>query len=264
MTEKNEQFAFVKIQRFNPDTDKKPSMQEFKVVMTRDTTILDALHEIKTHQDGSLTFRRSCRHAICGSCAMSVNGKNMLVCNTPLKDHLDKKGRISIKPLPYLPIIKDLVVDRTSFWEQYLRVKPWLIPGENVPEKEYRVSPEEMEALNNAETCIMCGACYSACTVVGTNKSYIGPHALLKSFLRILDPRDAGAAERLEEVGTSEGVYRCHTIFNCIDACPKNLDPTKAIETLRGLATKRLAVEEKKLMRQITLTHTIKSTAAED
>ncbi|MEN8242835.1 MAG: 4Fe-4S dicluster domain-containing protein, partial [Chloroflexota bacterium] len=108
------------------------------------------------------------------------------------------------------------------------------------------------------------GACYSACTVVGTNKSYIGPHALLKSFLRILDPRDAGAAERLEEVGTDEGVYRCHTIFNCIDACPKGLDPTKAIETLRGLATKRLEVEEKKLKRQITLTHTVKSAAAED
>lgn len=264
MTDTNEKFAFIKIQRFNPDTDKKPTVQEFKVAMTRDTTILDALHEIKTHQDGSLTYRRSCRHAICGSCAMNVNGKNMLVCNTPLKDHLNKKGQVTIRPLPYLPVIKDLVVDRTSFWEQYLRVKPWLIPGDDVPEKEYRVSPEEVAALSNAEKCIMCGACYSACTVVGTNKSYIGPHALLKSFLRILDPRDAGAAERLEEVGTDEGVYRCHTIFNCIDACPKNLDPTKAIETLRGLATKRLAYEEKKMTRMETLTHPVSTGAAED
>lgn len=264
MTEKNEQFAIIKIQRFNPDTDKKPVIQEFKVKMTRDTTILDALHEIKTHQDGSLTYRRSCRHAICGSCAMNVNGKNMLVCNMPLQNQLDKKRRVTIRPLPYLPIIKDLVVDRTSFWEQYLRVKPWLIPPKNVPEKEYRMSPEEVEALNNAEKCIMCGACYSACTVVGGNKSYIGPHALLKSFLRILDPRDAGAAERLGDVGTNEGVYRCHTIFNCIDACPKHLDPTKAIETLRGLATKRLAYEEKKMKRQETLAQAVKSAAAED
>jgi succinate dehydrogenase / fumarate reductase iron-sulfur subunit len=264
MTEMNEQFAYIKIQRFNPDADKKPALQVFKVQMTRDTTILDALHEIKSHQDGSLTYRRSCRHAICGSCAMNVNGKNMLVCNEPLKNHLDKKRRVTIKPLPYLPIIKDLVVDRTSFWEQYLRVKPWLIPPDNVPEKEYRVSPEEVEALNDAEKCIMCGACYSACTVVGTNKSYIGPHALLKSFLRILDPRDAGSVERLEEVGTHEGVYRCHTIFNCIDACPKHLDPTKAIETLRGLAKKRLAYEEKKLRRQRNLAQAVKSAAAED
>jgi succinate dehydrogenase / fumarate reductase iron-sulfur subunit len=182
----------------------------------------------------------------------------MLVCNTPLKNHLNRKDAVMIRPLPYLPIIKDLVVDRTSFWEQYLRVKPWLISLADMPEKEYRVSPEEVAALNNAEKCIMCGACYSACTVVGTTKAYIGPHALLKSFLRVLDPRDAGAAERLEDVGTSEGVFRCHTIFNCIDACPKNLDPTKAIETLRSLATRRLAYEEAKQRRQETLTEPVR------
>ncbi|MBN2502954.1 MAG: succinate dehydrogenase iron-sulfur subunit [Anaerolineales bacterium] len=249
--------AIVRVQRFNPDDDKKPYIQEYSLAVTRDTTILDALHEIKTHQDGGLTFRRSCRHAICGSCAMNVNGKNMLVCNTPINHHLDGKGRVTIRPLPYLPVIKDLVVDRTSFWEQYLRVKPWLIPLENVPDKEYRMSPAEVAALNDAEKCIMCGACYSACTVVGTNKKYIGPHALLKAFLRVLDPRDAGVDERLQEVGTGEGVYRCHTIFNCIDACPKNLDPTKAIETLRGLAAKRQAYEASKQARQQTLTEPV-------
>lgn len=245
--------AVVRIQRFNPEKDKKPYFQEFNLTYTRDTTLLDALHEIKSHQDGTLTYRRSCRHAICGSCAMNVNGKNMLVCNSPLQEHLTRKGVVTIRPLPYLPVIKDLVVDRTKFWEQYLRVKPWLISAGDDPEKEYRVSPDEVAALNTAETCIMCGACYSACTVVGTSENYIGPHALLKSFLRVLDPRDVGASERLQEVGTSEGVYRCHTIFNCIDACPKNLDPTKAIETLRNLAVKRMAFEEAKKKRYQTI-----------
>jgi succinate dehydrogenase / fumarate reductase iron-sulfur subunit len=221
--------------------------------MTPDTTILDALHRIKAEQDGSLTFRRSCRHAICGSCAMNVNGRNILVCKTPLRTQLDGQDRVTIRPLPYLPIIKDLVVDRTSFWEQYQRVKPWLVPPDDIPEKEFRVSPEEVHALNNAETCIMCGACYSACSVIGMTKQYIGPHALLKAFLRVTDPRDTIVAERLEDLAGGDGVYRCHTIFNCIDACPKNLDPTKAIEILRKLASKRLAYEQARRERQKSL-----------
>jgi succinate dehydrogenase / fumarate reductase iron-sulfur subunit len=249
--------ARVRIQRYNPDIDKKPHFQEFKVPATTDTTVLDALHLIKAEQDGSLTFRRSCRHAICGSCAANLNGKNMLVCKTPLYHVLDKEGQVTVRPLPYLPIIKDLVVDRTSFWEQYLRVKPWLVPPADVPEEEFRVSPEEVAALKNAETCIMCGACYSACQVVGLTKKYIGPHALLKSFLRVLDPRDTIPAARLADLDGSDGVYRCHTIFNCIDACPKNLDPTFAIETLRKLAQKRQAYEIARQERQNTLTRPV-------
>ena len=163
--------AAVRIQRFNPDVDKKPYLDEFTVEVTPETTILDALEAVKSFQDGSVTFRRSCRHAICGSCAMSINGKNMLVCNQPLREHLDRRNRVTIRPLPYLPIIKDLVVDRSAFWEQYMRVKPWLVPPDNVPEKEFRVSPEEVAALNNAEKCIMCGACYSACTVIAMKKA---------------------------------------------------------------------------------------------
>ncbi|MGW8318241.1 MAG: succinate dehydrogenase/fumarate reductase iron-sulfur subunit [Candidatus Promineifilaceae bacterium] len=249
--------AKIRVQRFNPDTDDKPSFQTFEVGVTRDTTVLEALHDIKAEQDGTLTFRRSCRHAICGSCAMNVNGKNLLVCKTPLQDVLDGKDQVTIRPLPYLPIIKDLVVDRSSFWAQYMRVKPWLIPPDNVPEKEFRVSPEEVEALNNAETCIMCGACYSACQVVALNKRYIGPHALLKAFLRVLDPRDSQPADRLADLSGDDGVYRCHTIFNCIDACPKELDPTLAIETLRKLAQRRLAYEESRRARQQKLSEPI-------
>lgn len=243
----------LRIQRFNPDKDKKPYLEEFTVEPTPDTTVLDALHMVKADQDGSVTFRRSCRHAICGSCAMSVNGRNLLVCKTPLRDVVDKKGKVTIRPLPYLPIIKDLVVDRSSFWKQYERVKPWLIAPADVPEKEFRVSPEEVKALNDAETCIMCGACYSSCQVIAMNKEYIGPHALLKAFLRVLDPRDTAPAERLEDLAGYDGVYRCHTIFNCIDACPKNLNPTAAIETLRKLAQRRLAFEEERQARQQTI-----------
>ncbi|MBS1251981.1 MAG: Succinate dehydrogenase iron-sulfur subunit [Anaerolineales bacterium] len=249
----------VRVQRFNPDVDEKPYFDEFQVELTPAKTILDALHEIKTAQDGSVTYRRSCRHAICGSCAMYVNGKNILVCNTPLRDKIDEEGTVTIRPLPYLPIIKDLVVDRSSFWEQYERVKPWLIPSADVPEKEFRMSSEEVAALNKAETCIMCGACYSACQVIAMNKRYVGPHALLKAFLRVLDPRDMAPSERLADVGDQDGVFRCHTIFNCIDACPKDLDPTKAIETLRKLAQKRQAFEAARRDRQRMLNEPIAS-----
>jgi succinate dehydrogenase / fumarate reductase iron-sulfur subunit len=134
-----------------------------------------------------------------------------------------------------------------------MRVKPWLIPPDNVPEEEFRMSPEEVAALQDAEHCIMCGACYSSCTVVGTTKEYIGPHALLKAFPRVMDPRDSAPGERLADLDGSDGVYRCHTIFNCIDACPKHLNPTRAIETLRKLAVKRQAFEAARAARQKTL-----------
>jgi succinate dehydrogenase / fumarate reductase iron-sulfur subunit len=245
--------ATVKVQRYTPETDAKPRMQSYEVPLRPGTTVLDALHQIKTEQDGTLTYRRSCRHAICGSCAMNVNGANRLVCSMPLSEQLDGSGTVTIKPLPYLPIIKDLVVDRSSFWEQYLRVKPWLVPPDDVPEKEFRMSPAEVEALQHAETCIMCGACYSSCQVIGLNKQYIGPHAALKAFLRVLDPRDSIPGERLEDLSGGDGVYRCHTIFNCIDACPKDLNPTRAIETLRKLAQKRAAYERERGARQRSL-----------
>lgn len=246
-------YATVIIQRFNPDTDSKPYLQSFQAPLAGDPTLLDALQSIKSSMDGSLTFRKSCRHKICGSCAMNVNGRNMLVCHQPLRRHLNRRGEVTIRPLPYLPIIKDLVVDRSAFWEQYLRVRPWLIPPDNIPETEFRVTPEEVAMLHNAETCIMCGACYSACPVAGMSKEYIGPHALLKSFMRVLDPRDSIPDERLEELSGGDGAARCHSIFNCIEACPKGLDPARAIETLRHLSRKRQEFEAERRMRQRTL-----------
>jgi len=233
----------VRIKRFNPDTDKKPYWDDFEIELTPDKTVLGALEEIKMNLDGSLTFRRSCRHAICGSCAMMVNRQNTLVCTKPLWEAVEqsgglfsRKGVVTIEPLPYLPVIKDLVVDRTVFWEQYRAMKPWLEGPDQVPEKEYRVSPEEVAAMEQAETCIMCGACYSACPVVAGNKQYIGPHAMLKAFLRIMDPRDTIPEERLEAIAHADGAFRCHQIVNCIDACPKGLNPAKAIATIGKLS----------------------------
>ena len=245
--------ATIRVQRFNPDDDHKPKLVSYTIDIESDTTILDALEQIKEEQDGSLTYRRSCRHAICGSCAMNVNGKNTLVCNRPIAQHLDRRNRITIRPLPYLPIIKDLVVDRTRFWEQYLRVKPWLIPPADTPEKEYRMTPEEVDALLDAEKCIMCGACFSACPIVALNNKYIGPHALQKQYMRVMDPRDSATAERLDEVEQHDGIYGCRTVGTCITDCPKGLNPTQTISTLRKIALKRQKFEEARLDRQKSL-----------
>jgi succinate dehydrogenase / fumarate reductase iron-sulfur subunit len=243
----------VRIRRFNPEKDKRSRWQDFQLELTPDKTVLSALEEIKAEQDGSLTFQRSCRHAICGSCAMMINRRNTLVCTKPLKEVVDRKGIVMIEPLPYLPVIKDLVVDRSAFWAQYEYIKPWLVPPETLPEKEFRVYPDEVAALENAETCIMCGACYSACPVIAANKDYIGPHALLKSLLRVLDPRDTIPGERLDMIATADGAFRCHKVLNCTQACPKGLDPAKAIAVLanRALRSGRVDAERKQRIREL-------------
>ncbi|MCK4693367.1 MAG: succinate dehydrogenase/fumarate reductase iron-sulfur subunit, partial [Anaerolineales bacterium] len=222
----------VHIQRFNPDVDEKPYFDEFTVSCWEGMTILDALEEIKATQDGSATYRRSCRHGICGSCAMNVNGLNVLACSEQLCDHVDRKGRITIMPLPYLPIIKDLVVDQSVFWDQYQRIKPWLIPTEEIPEKEFRMSPEEVEALRDAERCIMCGVCYSACPVINVDKGFVGPHAMLKAFLKVSDSRDNDTQAHMADATT---VWDCTTCFMCNSQCPKEIDPGTSSLTLRSI-----------------------------
>lgn len=251
----NKKMITVRIKRYNPDTDKKPYFKNYSIELTSEKTVLDALEEIKATQDGSLTFRRSCRHAICGSCAMMVNRRNTLVCTKPLSAVINEGGLFSkpdtvlIEPLPYLPVIKDLVVDRSAFWEQYQAVKPWLIAPADAPVREYRVSQEEVDAMEQAETCIMCGACYSSCPVIAGNKDYTGPHALLKVFMRVMDPRDQGIEERLDSIANTNGAFRCHKVVNCIDACPKGLNPAKAIATLAKMSLRTGAHSEERAAR---------------
>lgn len=249
----------VRVKRFNPDVDKKPYFEDYPIDLTGDKTVLDALEEIKAEQDGSVTFRRSCRHAICGSCAMMVNRQNTLVCTKPMASVVNegglfsKKDTVTIEPLPYLPVIKDLVVDRSIFWEQYEKVKPWLMPSDTVPEKEYRMSQEEVDAMQSAETCIMCGACYSSCPIIAGSKEYLGPHAILKAFLRIMDPRDSAPDERLDKVATEKGALRCHKVSNCIDACPKGLNPAMAISNVAKMALRSGRLSDERAERMKTL-----------
>ena len=245
--------ATIRIQRFNPDIDSKPTLQAYTLTISPETTILDALEEIKARQDGSLTFRRSCRHAICGSCAMNVNGRNMLVCNRPIQTLLNNDRSLTIRPLPYLPVIKDLVVDRSLFWEQYQRIKPWLVPDEISPGKEYRITPAEVDALLDAEKCIMCGACYAACPIAGANPKYLGPHALEKQYLRIMDPRDSITHERLNQIEIQGGIYGCRTVSTCLEDCPKGLNPTRTIATLKHIALRRRRFEAERETRRQSL-----------
>jgi len=243
----------LRIQRLNPDFDEKPYFEDFQVELTPGKTILDALLEIKEERDGSLTFRRSCRHGICGSCTMNINGTNMLACESALTDHLDEEGLVIVRPLSYVPVIKDLVTDRSSFWEQYQRIKPWLIPPDDLPEKELCISPEEVSSLNNAERCINCGACYSACPVISLDKGFVGPHAMLKTFLRVSDSRDSNHDEHMTDIAT---VWDCTTCYMCVAQCPKDLEPGQVAKTLRSLL-----VEEGKIPRTlgVALTSTFRN-----
>ena len=194
-------------------------------------TVLEAIFEVLEKQDGSIAFRYACRGAICGSCAMFINGSHRLACGTQVTSL--NTTEITISPLPHLPLIKDLAVDMTPFFDNYEAIKPYLIANTPPPEKERLQSPDQRKAIDEAIDCILCGICYSSCPVVWTNKDYLGPSALLKAYRFVADSRDEGLKERLATVGTEKGVWRCHTIFNCSEACPKGINPTNAIQQLK-------------------------------
>ncbi len=230
----------VKVSRFNPEKeDTKPHFDEFTVEANPMDKVLDLLHRIKWEQDGTLSFRRSCAHGICGSCAMKINGANMLACEALIGNFRDPT-HIMVEPLRSLPIIKDLVVDMDDFFKKYEVVKPYLINKTPPPTKERYQSVEDRELIDESTRCIQCGACTTSCPSSWKNPQFLGPATLLKSFRYTFDSRDEGAAERLQIVDNNDGVWRCHTIFNCVEACPKDINLTWHISELK----KRLVSRE--------------------
>ncbi|MFH1453854.1 MAG: succinate dehydrogenase iron-sulfur subunit [Armatimonadota bacterium] len=221
-----------KIFRFNPEEDKKPYYKEYKVEVKSGETVLDALNQIKWYQDGTLAYRRSCRSAICGSCAMKINGINRLACKTQVFDL--KSNKITVDPLPKFRLIRDLIVDMDPFFDKLKETKPYLINYSAPPEKEREQSIKDREKLDDVINCILCGGCTTSCPSTWTNNSYLGPAAFNKSYRFVADTRDEGEEEHLESVNDeSTGIWRCHGITNCFDACPKNIDITKYIGNLK-------------------------------
>ena len=216
----------LKIQRFDPEADAKPHWKEYKVDVEPSDRLLDALHQVKWYQDGTLAFRRSCAHGVCGSDALTINSVNRLACKVLMAN---LGARVTVEPLRGFPIIKDLVVDMDPFFEKYRSVKPYLITYDPPPPTERYQSQEDRARIDDTTKCILCGACTSSCPSFWGNREYVGPAAIVQAHRFIFDSRDQGANERLEILNDRTGVWRCRTIFNCVGACPREIDVTRAI-----------------------------------
>ena len=228
----------LRVQRFDPEHDKAPRWQEYQLDVDPMARVLDLLHMVKWEQDASLTFRRSCGHGICGSDAMLINGRNRLAC----KIRVDQLGRkISVSPLPGLPVLKDLVVDMEGFFAKYRSVHPFLVNDQPAPERERRQSQAQRAVFDDTTKCILCGACTSSCPSFWARPGYVGPAAIVNAHRFIFDSRDEAAEERLQILSDRDGVWRCRTIFNCVDACPRGINITKAILEVSGAIVERTA-----------------------
>jgi succinate dehydrogenase iron-sulfur subunit len=227
-----------RIFRYDPEKDAKPYMKDYDVQLDpHDRMLLDALVRIKEQVDDSLALRRSCREGVCGSDAMNINGKNGLACITKLAD---LKEPVELRPLPGLPVIRDLIVDMTQFFNQYHSIKPYLQNHDPAPEKERLQSPEERDQLNGLWECILCACCSTACPSYWWNPDkFVGPAGLLWAYRFIADSRDQATGERLDDLEDPYRLFRCHTIMNCVDVCPKGLNPTRAIGHIKELMVKR-------------------------
>ena len=238
MTTANRTVQF-KIYRYDPDQDAKPYMQDISVELdVTDRKLLDAIMRLKV-KDDSLSFRRSCREGVCGSDAMNINGKNGLACLTDMNSFPVGKP-IVLRPLPGLPVIRDLVVDMTQFFKQYHSIKPYLVNNDPLPEKERLQSPADREELNGLYECILCACCTTACPSFWWNPDkFVGPAGLLAAYRFIADTRDQATTERLDNLEDPYRLFRCHSIMNCVDVCPKNLNPTKAIGKIKEMMLQR-------------------------
>ena len=228
-----------RVYRFDPHSSENPRVDSFEVDMAAcGPMVLDALIKIKNEVDATLSFRRSCREGICGSCAMNIDGVNTLACT---KACSEVKGDVKIYPLPHMPVIKDLVPDLTHFYAQYASVKPWLQSRTPAPpDSERRQSPEDQQKIDSPSACILCACCSTSCPSYWWNSErYLGPAALLAAYRWIVDSRDEATGERLNDLEDPFKLYRCHTIMNCTEACPKDLNPAKAIAEIKTMMLER-------------------------
>jgi succinate dehydrogenase / fumarate reductase, iron-sulfur subunit len=228
----------LRILRYDPQRDGKPHWESYLVEAGPMDRVLDLLHTVKWETDGTLTFRRSCAHGVCGSDAMLINGRNRLAC----KIRVDQLGsKISVAPLPGLPVVKDLVVDMEDFFGKYRSVKPYLINTSPEPSRERLQTAAERARYDDTTKCILCAACTSSCPSFWAQKGYVGPAAIVSAHRFIFDSRDEAADERLEILADEDGVWRCRTIFNCTDACPRGINITQAIlEVSSAIVAKRV------------------------
>ncbi len=222
----------LRIQRYNPEVDARPYWQEYTVEVEPTDRLLDALHKVKWEQDGTLSFRRSCAHGVCGSDALTISNVNRLACKVLVGD---LGSRVTVEPLRGFPIVKDLIVDMESFFEKYRSVRPYLINDDPPPPVERYQTPEDRARIDDTTRCILCGACIAACPSFWGNREYVGPAAIVQAHRFIFDSRDQGANERLEILNDRNGVWRCRTIFNCVGACPREIDVTRAIGEVKRL-----------------------------
>lgn len=232
------------VYRYNPDVDDKPRMQDYRLDMDEghDMMVLDALIQLK-EIDPTLAFRRSCREGVCGSDGVNMNGKNGLACITPLSSLRKGKNKVVIRPLPGLPVVRDLVVDMGQFYAQYEKIKPYLLNnGRNPPAREHLQSPQQREKLDGLYECILCACCSTSCPSFWWNPDkFIGPAGLLASYRFLIDSRDTEREARLDELNDAFSVFRCHSIMNCVSVCPKGLNPTKAIGHIKSMLVQHSA-----------------------
>jgi len=231
----------VEIYRYNPETDSEPAMKTYQLdTHGKDYMVLDVLEMLKAQQDGSLVFRRSCREGVCGSDGMNINGKNGLACITPLSACV-KNNTLTLRPLPGLPVVRDLVIDMSQFYEQYRKIQPYLQNDSAVDGIERLQSPADREKLDGLYECILCACCSTSCPSFWWNPDkFIGPAGLLQAYRFLADSRDTATAKRLDSIADPFSVFRCHGIQNCVAVCPKGLNPTKAIGHIKGLLRKHV------------------------
>ena len=232
----------VSVYRFNPETDAAPQMQDYQVETGgKDLMVLDVLEMIKAEHDASVTYRRSCREGVCGSDGLNINGKNGLACITPLSDAV-KNNKLVIRPLPGLPVVRDLVVDMSLFYAQYEKIEPYLQNNSPAPAIERLQTPEDRAKLDGLYECILCACCSTSCPSFWWNPDrFVGPAGLLQAYRFLADSRDQATEERLAKLDDPFSVFRCHGIQNCVNVCPKGLNPTRAIGHIRTMLLNRAA-----------------------